>query len=145
MILLPPDPPAIIGRASVIDGDTIEIHGQRVRLWGIDSPEGRQTCTRAGEAFRCGTEAANQLAVFIGAQPVTCVPKGRPDRYRRIVARCAVTSLCEEADCSNPTFRRDLGSWMVGSGWTVDHPQYSEGDILSRNTIIGKAAKDLGR
>lgn len=108
MILSLPDPPAISGRASVIDGDTIEIHAQRIRLWGIDAPDERQTCIRAGEKYRCGTEAANQLVVFIGTQPVTWVPKGRLDRYRRIVAKCAVVSLCEDANCSNPTFRRDL-------------------------------------
>lgn len=34
----------LVGRASVIDGDTIEIHGTRIRLWGIDAPESDQLC-----------------------------------------------------------------------------------------------------
>jgi endonuclease YncB( thermonuclease family) len=29
----------LAGQASVIDGDTLEIHGTRIRLWGIDAPE----------------------------------------------------------------------------------------------------------
>lgn len=36
----------IAGVASVIDGDTLEIHGHRIRLHGIDAPESAQRCRR---------------------------------------------------------------------------------------------------
>jgi endonuclease YncB( thermonuclease family) len=29
----------LAGQASIIDGDTLEIHGTRIRLWGVDAPE----------------------------------------------------------------------------------------------------------
>src|SRR5450759_1330053 len=32
------------GQASIIDDDTLEIHGTRIRLWGIDAPESNQLC-----------------------------------------------------------------------------------------------------
>jgi endonuclease YncB( thermonuclease family) len=34
----------LTGQASVIDGDTLAIHGTRIRLWGIDAPESSQLC-----------------------------------------------------------------------------------------------------
>ncbi len=48
----------IIGTASVTDGDTIKIHGERIRLHGIDAPESRQLCTLNGKPWMCGKEAA---------------------------------------------------------------------------------------
>ena len=34
----------LVGQPSIIDGDTLEIHGTRIPLWGIDALEGTQLC-----------------------------------------------------------------------------------------------------
>lgn len=39
--------PPIQGTASVIDGDTIDIRGERIRLDAIDAPESSQLCIDA--------------------------------------------------------------------------------------------------
>jgi hypothetical protein len=80
---------AVTGVASVIDGDTIEIHGQRIRLHGIDAPESSQLCELNGKPWRCGQSSANALADHIGRRTVTCEPRTH-DRYGRLVAACSV-------------------------------------------------------
>ncbi len=89
----------VAGVASVIDGDTIEVHGQRIRLHGIDAPESRQLCRLDGKPWQCGKNAAKALADKIARRPVTCEDLGR-DRYKRIIGRCTVAG-------------EDIGSWMV--------------------------------
>jgi endonuclease YncB( thermonuclease family) len=71
----------VTGTASVIDGDTLEIHGQRIRLHGIDAPESGQTCEdAAGRHYRCGQKAALALSDKIGRSPVECRAGRRPLR-----------------------------------------------------------------
>lgn len=102
----------IAGRATVIDGDTIEIHGQRIRLHGVDAPEKGQPCyDAAGQAYRCGTIAARALDQFIGASPVTCRERDT-DRYGRTVATCLVRGV-------------DVEEWLVRSGHALAYRRYS--------------------
>ncbi len=86
----------------MIDGDTVEIRGWRIRLHGIDAPESRQLCRRNGKPWQCGKDAANALARKIARRPVRCEDLGR-DRYDRIIGRCTVAD-------------GDLGAWMVSQG-----------------------------
>lgn len=100
------------GRASVIDGDTIEIHGQRVRLFGVDAPEMTQHCfTAENMPWRCGQQAALALADHIEGMTVSCAEQDW-DRYGRMVAICSTDG--------------DLALWMVLNGWATAYRRYSD-------------------
>ncbi len=104
--------PEIVGAARVIDGDTIEIHGQRIRLHGIDAPESSQECLSSNRIpWRCGQRAALVLAQQIANSSVRCRPLDR-DRYGRIIATCLKGS-------------EDISKWMVVNGWAVAFRRFS--------------------
>jgi endonuclease YncB( thermonuclease family) len=120
----------IEGQASVIDGDTIEIHGRRIRLAGIDAPESDQLCRDAdSNHYRCGQKAANDLAVFIDRRPVTCIEVDR-DRYGRAVAVCTVAGI-------------DLADWLVRGGLALDWPRYSKGDYATAQVEAERGSKGM--
>ena len=76
-------------RYRVVDGDTIHLEGQKIRLLGIDAPEMKQFCRNAkGEKWNCGILARDMLAGMLGARAeVTCILTGR-DKYKRFLGRC---------------------------------------------------------
>ena len=79
----------ISGTALIVDGDTITISGNKIRLNGIDTAEQNQTCKRAGITWRCGYEATETLRNWTYTKEVRCVGDTR-DRYGRLIANCFV-------------------------------------------------------
>lgn len=118
------------GQADIIEGDILELHGNRIRLWGIDAPEIDQLCRgEDSQTYQCGVEAAHQLDAFVAGRPVTCVPI-RLDRDGRTVATCSVGGA-------------DLGQWLVRSGLALDWPQYSDGKYGADQGVAEKAGTGI--
>lgn len=118
----------ISGRATVIDGDTIEIRGERIRLQGIDAPESAQLCYQeSGKAWRCGQKASLALADMIGERRVECSSRTR-DRYGRLIAMCRTDV--------------NLNSFMVRHGWAVAYRRYSE-DYIREEQISRKTGEGV--
>ncbi len=100
------------GLAYVVDGDTIRLAGEKIRLNGIDAPESGQTCLDGHtEAYACGTEAEDYLKNLVGSQMLRCEGKDK-DKYDRLIATCYLQDL-------------DINAEMVRSGWAVAYRQYS--------------------
>lgn len=83
-----PEASSLSGPARAVDGDTIEIGAERIRLEGIDAPELAQSCARADRTpWPCGKAARQALVALIAGRDVTCQSKGR-DKYGRLLAIC---------------------------------------------------------
>lgn len=124
----------ITGRATVIDGDTIEIRGERIRLHGVDAPESWQQCENAaGSNYRCGNEAAFAPERFLAAsRPTHCRIVDR-DRHKRFVG------VCFRAD------GREVNRWLVESGNAVDWEKYSNGAYANAQAFARSRAVGIWR
>lgn len=114
----------LAGTATVIDGDTIEIHGEPIRLKGFDTPEAGAMCGRVNVY----QQAALALSDFIGSRTVTCDISGN-DRYGRKIGQCRIGD-------------DGLAEHMVQRGWGRDWPRYSKGayaedELNARNSGAG--------
>jgi endonuclease YncB( thermonuclease family) len=119
-------PPAVASAGDVYDGDTIEIEGQRARLYGIDAFELSQTCLDArGRPWRCGIAAKAALAERIEGQTLQCVVLDE-DQDGWYVSRC----VGEDGT--------DLGAYMVRSGLALaDADDYLADEADARRRRAG--------
>jgi endonuclease YncB( thermonuclease family) len=127
---------SIVGRASVIDGDTLDIRGERVRILDIDAPESGQFCFKKTEnldvgAWPCGQKAALALSDWIGQQTVTCesTKKEANELYKHWLARCTVAG-------------QDVAEWLAANGWAVPYRDCK--CDTTRNVAHGARAAQLG-
>ncbi len=111
------------GYAQVIDGDSIKVDGREIRLQGIDAPEGRQTCTRAGKTWPCGRESSQLLKRLASGGKVFC--KGLEiDRHDRILALCRAGKV-------------DLNRQMVARGFAVSYGRFKAEEKRARSGKLG--------
>lgn len=123
----PANAQTLVGAARVIDGDTLEMAGARIRLLGIDAPERAQTCRRGGALWACGQDATALMAKLVGGRDVSCEAHER-DSYGRLVATCHAGVT-------------DLGGAMVREGLAVTLPQFPTAylDLEARAKRFGMA------
>ncbi len=122
----------IIGFPKVVDGDTLRINGEKVRLFGIDAPEINQNCYKNifsfnflsySKKYKCGKKSANKLSLLVKNSRIVCQIRGI-DRYQRKIAICFKGNL-------------DINAWLIKEGLAVAYKKYSR-----KYSYLEKQAKD---
>lgn len=103
--------PAVRAAPRIVDGDTLWVDGEKIRLLGIDAPEIDQTCGEGKAAWACGKWSARVLA-DIAAGGVTCRGTDH-DRYGRVLATCHAGL-------------KDVAEAMVAAGAAAAYVRYSD-------------------
>jgi endonuclease YncB( thermonuclease family) len=102
----------VVGTVRVIDGDTFDVGGTRVRLHGIDAPERDQPCTSSqGEVWSCGQWVSDEVRARYQNAQAQCIPV-TSDRYGRTVAKCFVNGT-------------DVGRSLVQEGLAFAYRKYA--------------------
>jgi len=115
----------IEGLARVIDGDTLDFSGQRVRLHGIDAPEQNQKCFIGASEWLCGQVSSRALKNLIEGAAVRCSKVGW-DRYGRMIAKCYLKGS-------------DIGQTLVAKGLALAYRKYSKEYVAAE--IAAKAER----
>jgi endonuclease YncB( thermonuclease family) len=112
----PPAIPAptetVSGSAFVVDGNTLDIGGVLIKLYGSDAPELRQFCV-VQSRFECGYSAQAHLAELVRGNEVHCVLDAGPRNF----GHCRIEGLGD-----GPT----LAEQMIADGWAVSARQVSQ-------------------
>lgn len=126
-----PIPQSLKGAARAIDGDSLFVGRQEVRMQGIDAPEGRQICQRDDRPWDCGNAAREELRRLIGKNLVECRVSDR-DKHERFLATCF-------AGGSN------LNAAMVEAGMAVAYGGYRREEAAAKAARRGLWASEFQR
>jgi endonuclease YncB( thermonuclease family) len=95
-----------------IDGDSFKVGPTEIRLYGIDAPEYRQSCTGASQLQQpCGKLARDALSELLRGRNIHCNTFDQ-DRYGREVSVCKDGTL-------------DINREMVRLGWAVAYRKHA--------------------
>ncbi len=113
------------GIPRIIDGDSLEINNNKIRLFGIDAPEKKQICKKPyliisflnfQRNYECGLMAINELKKFINNRIIKCISESK-DRYNRYLSICYLKN-------------KDINSWLVKNGYAIAYRRYSKKYVL---------------
>lgn len=109
----------------VVDGETLRLQGQVVRLEGLQAPSRGETCAdTAGQGFDCGVAAADRLAHLVANHALVCELHGQ-DVFRRPLAVCEANG-------------KVLNAMLVSSGWALASSEnFSEAEARARQAGRG--------
>ena len=116
----------IYGNPRIIDGDSLEINNEKIRLLGIDAFEKKQECLKKnGAKYKCGEVAISNLTAIISGQHVNCITK-KKDRYKRWLATCYIGKL-------------DIGENMVlyGNAFSYMSKKYKKAENEAKKITAG--------
>ena len=118
----------IPGPANAVDPTVIEVNGQRIMLFGIDSVMRKQNCTLGGKIWQCWAAAVRELEILVDQGPATCEVIGEPDVYGRLLARCTING-------------ESLNEQLVRRGYAVARPSettdYVAAEAAAREEKVG--------
>lgn len=108
----------------VVDGDSLEMNGEKIRLVGIDAPELNQICQISQVDYSCGQRARDYLRSLIrNVEKVDCVGEG-DDKYGRLLAECFAGKI-------------SLNAKMVRDGWAISYGGFGWVERTARKEKLG--------
>jgi endonuclease YncB( thermonuclease family) len=113
----------LTGVAQAIDGDSLRLGTEELRLKGLDAPEFTQVCTVSGKEFPCGRESRAALRKLLSSGLVTCIGEG-VDRYGRLLSYCRVRGI-------------DINAAMVRDGNAIAFGEYHREEAEAKAAFRG--------
>ena len=115
---------SIMGSATVLDGDSLKISDNKIRLMGIDAPEYDQKCkTKSGDEYACGIKSRKHLMEIVSGENVECKSWNK-DKYDRLLAVCYVNE-------------QDINALMVEAGWALAYGDYEGQELTASRNKMG--------